>query len=113
MAIVDPIGGPVWISPESEGGLEIALLAELGEYITSIAVEMLGESVGPNIHTSSNPAKSAQIGGGCSSSSIGSLGSYRCKSPNWSAIKSRLPKVIFLPSYILSVALLMLMMIPI
>ena len=33
-----------------EGGLEIALSAELGEDIVSIVVEMLGESAGPNIH---------------------------------------------------------------
>ena len=50
MAIVDSIRGPVWIYPELEGGLEIALSAELGEDIVSIVVEMLGESAGPNIH---------------------------------------------------------------
>ena len=45
------LGGLVWIFLELEGGLEIALLAELGEDITSIAAKMLGESVGPNIHS--------------------------------------------------------------
>jgi hypothetical protein len=51
VAIIDPIGGPVWIFPESEGSLEIALPSKLGEDVTSVAVEMLGESAGPNIHS--------------------------------------------------------------
>jgi hypothetical protein len=51
VAIVDPIGGPVWICPESERALEITLLVELGEDVTSVVVEMLGESAGPNIHS--------------------------------------------------------------
>ena len=51
MAIIDLIGGPVSIYLESEGGLEIAFLAKLGEDVMSVAVEMLGESAGPNIHS--------------------------------------------------------------
>ena len=51
MAIIDMIRGPVWIYPESEGGLEIAFLAKLGEDVMSVAVEMLGESARPNIHS--------------------------------------------------------------
>ena len=45
------LGGLVWIFLELEGGLEIALLAELGEDVMSIAVEMLCESAWPNIHS--------------------------------------------------------------
>ena len=34
-----------------KGGLEIALSTELGKDIMSIAIEMLGKSVDPNIHS--------------------------------------------------------------
>ena len=51
MAIVDPIRGSSLDLPRVRGWLKIALSAELGEDITSIAAKMLGESVGPNIHS--------------------------------------------------------------
>ena len=43
--------GPVGIYPELEGGLKITLLADLGEDVTFVAVEMSGKSAGPNIHS--------------------------------------------------------------
>ena len=51
MAIVDPIRGSSLDLPRVRGWLKIALSAELGEDIASVAVETLGNSAGPNIHS--------------------------------------------------------------